>query len=60
MEHCSTNLRELQKKRGKFGEEEIVQILHHLAQGLEFLHRHDIVHMDLKPGNFISLETQMT
>lgn len=34
-------------------EDEIVQLLRDIAQGLEFLHEHNILHLDIKPGNVL-------
>ncbi|EEB15656.1 serine/threonine-protein kinase Nek7, putative [Pediculus humanus corporis] len=43
-----------------FLESEIRIILLHLAEGLRYIHSHNLVHMDIKPGNiFISLEPRI-
>lgn len=34
-------------------EDEIVQLLRDITQGLEFLHQHNILHLDMKPGNVL-------
>lgn len=50
MEYCPMNLRDHMNSTPKFPEQEISYMLEQLARGLEFLHSHDIVHMDVKPG----------
>lgn len=34
-------------------EDEIIQLLRNITQGLEFLHEHNILHLDIKPGNVL-------
>jgi len=34
-------------------EDEIVQLLRNITQGLEFLHERNILHLDIKPGNVL-------
>lgn len=34
-------------------EDEVVQLMRDIAQGLAFLHDHNILHLDLKPGNVL-------
>ncbi|KAL4232591.1 Mitosis inhibitor protein kinase wee1 [Mactra antiquata] len=34
-----------------FSENELVQILHQVSQGLRYIHSQNLVHLDIKPGN---------
>lgn len=43
-----------------FSESEVRLILLHVAEGLRYIHSHNLVHMDIKPGNiFISREPRV-
>ena len=41
----------MKKERLKFTESLIRTILRDICSGLKFLHQHNIVHLDIKPGN---------
>lgn len=38
---------------GRAEETDVIQFLHDVAAGLEYLHEHDIVHQDIKPDNIL-------
>jgi len=56
MEHCLHSMRELQEthKQG-FSVQQIKDIMHDVCSALEFLHKQNIVHMDIKPGTFLKI-----
>ena len=39
--------------KGKLSEEQIIKFMKDTAQGLDYLHKHDIVHQDIKPENIL-------
>ena len=51
MDYCPSSLtEERKKKRGRFGEVELKKILRDVCLGLSYLHKHNVVHLDVKPG----------
>jgi len=55
MEYCPKSLKEEMKEKGRFSEEQLKKILRDICMGLSYLHRSDIVHLDIKPGKIQSL-----
>lgn len=50
----------LQNQKKHFTEPEMRQLLLHVAEGLNYIHSKQLVHMDIKPGNiFISKEKRL-
>lgn len=45
------NLREEQKRKGEYSEQEIIRIGRDICKGLKFCHRMGIIHRDIKPAN---------
>ena len=45
-------------KRGVFDEQEVKPLATKLAQGLQYLHRHQIIHRDIKPENILINESR--
>ena len=51
MECCQGSVADFMKKdRIKFTESMVRHILRDICSGLKFLHQHNIVHLDIKPG----------
>ena len=50
MEYCPKSLKEEMIEKGQFSEAELRKILRDICVGLSYLHRNDIVHLDIKPG----------
>lgn len=50
-------LKELQRERGKLGPERAAEITAEIAAALQFAHRHNLVHRDIKPHNVIITPT---
>lgn len=42
-------------QKGCFSETELKKILRDICVGLNYLHRNDIVHLDVKPGKYFVL-----
>jgi len=53
MEFCPSSLREERKVKQKFTENEVRKVLRDICLGLSYLHRHNIVHLDIKPENIL-------
>jgi serine/threonine-protein kinase len=54
MEHVSGHsCAELLRDRGQFEVEQAVDVLVQACQGLDYAHRHGVVHRDVKPGNLL-------
>ena len=45
-------------KRGVFEEQEVKPLAKKLAQGLQYLHRQQIIHRDIKPENILIYESR--
>ena len=43
----------LRKRGGKLGEREAARVTRDIARGIEYIHRRNLVHFDLKPGNIL-------
>jgi len=43
-------------KHGALGEEEVLNIAHDMASGLQAAYHEDLIHRDIKPGNMLVLE----
>jgi calcium-dependent protein kinase len=41
------------EQRGSFSEHDASKVLYQIVQALAYLHRHKIVHLDLKPDKFV-------
>jgi len=50
MEYCPSSLSKERKQKGQLNELELKKLLKDICLGLEFLHKNDIVHWDVKPG----------
>ncbi|RXG56527.1 Wee1-like protein kinase 1-B [Armadillidium vulgare] len=48
-------LESIKKTHNNFSEEQLKQILLHIAKGLKYIHSQQLVHMDIKPGNIFLL-----
>lgn len=48
-----TDLHELLAQRGKLDKEQAISIVYQLADALEYMHRHSIIHRDIKPKNIL-------
>ncbi len=60
MEYVSgKNVREILDEKGKLSPEESVAIISQIAVSLDFAHRHEIVHSDIKPQNILVNENGM-
>lgn len=57
MEYCPKSLKEEMKEKGRFSEEQLKKILRDICMGLSYLHRSDIVHLDIKPENILISKT---
>src|SRR6058998_4022564 len=47
------SMAEILRDRGQLGVEETVDIVVQACQGLDYAHRHGVVHRDVKPGNLL-------
>src|SRR3954452_8888887 len=47
------SMAEVLRERGQLGVEETVDIVVQACQGLDYAHRHGVVHRDVKPGNLL-------
>lgn len=50
MEYCPSSLKEERKIKGHYTESEAKKVLRDVCLALSYLHRHNIVHLDVKPG----------
>jgi len=48
-----TNLQELLNQRRKLKRDEAISIIYQIADALEYMHRHSIIHRDIKPKNIL-------
>jgi len=54
LELCEESLQKyVVGKEEKLDEEQLIEILRQTLEGLDHLHRHSVVHMDIKPGNIL-------
>lgn len=58
MEYCPSNLRNIEQLHIKFSESMIRQVLRDICAGLKYLHKQNIVHLDIKPENILYSRTQ--
>ena len=60
MEHVTGNsCAELLRDRGHLDVEESLEIVTQACRGLDYAHRHGVVHRDVKPGNLLVSETEV-
>jgi eukaryotic-like serine/threonine-protein kinase len=60
MEHVSGHsCAELLRDRGHLDIEQSVEIISQACRGLEYAHRHGVVHRDVKPGNLLVSESEV-
>ncbi len=60
MEHVSGHsCAELLRDRGHLDIEQSVEIVSQACRGLEYAHRHGVVHRDVKPGNLLVSESEV-
>jgi serine/threonine-protein kinase len=60
MEHVSGHsCAELLRDRGHLDVEEAVEVIGQACRGLEYAHRHGVVHRDVKPGNLLVSEAEV-
>ena len=53
MKDAGRSLKEIVRRRGNFGAQDIKHILHDVIAGLVYIHSIDIIHADLKPANIM-------
>ncbi len=60
MEHVPGNsCAELLRDRGQLGVDEALEIVTQACRGLEYAHRHGVVHRDVKPGNLLVSDSEV-
>ena len=60
MEHVPGNsCAELLRDRGHLGVDEALEIVTQACRGLEYAHRHGVVHRDVKPGNLLVSDSEV-
>jgi eukaryotic-like serine/threonine-protein kinase len=60
MEHVTGNsCAELLRDRGHLGVDEALEIVTQACRGLDYAHRHGVVHRDVKPGNLLVSDTEV-
>ena len=60
MEHVAGNsCAELLRDRGHLGVEETIGIVTQACRGLDYAHRHGVVHRDVKPGNLLVSDSEV-
>jgi len=52
MEYCPSTLSNQVKETGRLNESELKKVVRDVSLGLNFLHKNDIVHLDIKTGTF--------
>ena len=52
MEYCPSTLSKQVKETGGLNESELKKVVRDVSLGLNFLHKNDIVHLDVKTGKF--------
>lgn len=50
MEYCPSTLTKQRTKKGQFSESELKNITRDICLGLSYLHRNNLVHLDVKTG----------
>ena len=53
MKDAGHSLKEIVRRLGNFGTQDIKNVLHDVIAGLEYIHSIDIIHADLKPANIM-------
>jgi len=47
------SLKEIIEKKGKLAEKDALKYITHIAQALDTVHRQNVLHLDIKPGNIL-------
>ena len=53
MEHCQYNLKSVLNDKRHYNEAEIRALMRDICMGFRYLHQNKIVHLDIKPSNFL-------
>ena len=55
MELCHHSLRDIfNKKRRPFTESQIRNVMRDVCQGLKYIHKRNLTHLDIKPGDYLT------
>jgi len=57
MEYCPRSLKEMRKNQGHFSESDLRKVLRDICLGLKYLHKQNIIHLDIKPENILCSTT---
>jgi len=50
MEYCPSSLKQERLEKGQYSESDIRKLLREVCLGLRYIHRQEVVHLDIKPG----------